>query len=613
MAAESPKIRPELDTRRAGDLLEGWKAIGDYLNKTERTVQRWEKTKALPIRRLKPEQPDEQPRVFAYKSELDAWWQERLTTKTDKEEDDESGPEIPGLDLVQRGQDTETKPPRTKRLLYVLIIVALATIGIGTWYGFHIAQPKVVLAVVPFEGSTGDPEAQSIARGLTDEMISRIGRLRPARLGVIELTRADSGATPAQIGERFKADYVLQGFVQRGDQQVAITARLISVKEQGRVVWGFSDRSEMQQIIDFEVRVADAIVSGVLGVLPNASHPGQQVNRDAYEAYLTGRALWNRRTADSLRQAITYFQQAIKSEPKYAPAYAGLADCYSLLGSAPYTALTPKEAFPQAKAFAQQALQLDDTLAEAHLSLGYAELVYDWNYPQAEKEFRRALELRPGSATVHQYYAYYLTTMGDLDRAIEERKRAQELQPDSPLINSALGEAYYQARQYDLTIAQNQKSLVLDPSYAIALINLGRAYEQKGMYADALKIFQKAVAAAPDDPALLGLIGHSYAVSGNRSQALTVVQQLQQISTTRYVPSLYIALIYTGLGDRNEAFQWLDKAYNERCEYLVYLPVEPLADPLRADPRFPRFLKRLGLTAPKMPVAAARTQFVPGA
>jgi tetratricopeptide (TPR) repeat protein len=323
------------------------------------------------------------------------------------------------------------------------------------------------------------------------------------------------------------------------------------------------------------------------------------VSHETYEAYLTGRALWNRRTTESLNDALTYFQQAIKSDPMYAPAYAGLAECYSLLGSAPYTAQPPKQAFPQAIAAARQALMIDDSLAEAHLSLGYAELVYDWNFPEAEKEFHRALQLRPSSATAHQYYAYYLTAIGELDKAIDERKQAQELEPDSPLLNSALGEAYYQACEYDLTIAQNKKSLVLDPRYAIALINIGRAYEQKAMYTEALKAFQTVAAVVPNDPALIALIGHTYAVSGKPAEARAAIVQLQQMSTQRYVPSLYVALIYTGLNERAQAFAWLQKAYEERCEYLVYLPAEPQSDPLRKDPRFSRLLKQIGLPVPK--------------
>jgi len=229
------------------------------------------------------------------------------------------------------------------------------------------------------------------------------------------------------------------------------------------------------------------------------------------------------------------------------------------------------------------------------VSLAYSALVYDWNYVEAEREFKRAIELRPGYATAHEYYAYYLTAMGDLSQAIAERKLAVSIEPRSPLLNSALGEAYYQARQFSDSIGSNQKALSFDPNYAVAVINLGRAYEQQGMYPQAQQAFQSILAFAPHDPALLALLGHLYAVSGQQAAARNIISQLQQMSKGRYVPSLYIAMVYTGLGDKDEAFAWLDKAYAERCEYLVYLPTEPVADPLRSDPRFPALLQRLGL------------------
>ena len=238
---------------------------------------------------------------------------------------------------------------------------------------------------------------------------------------------------------------------------------------------------------------------------------------------------------------------------------------------------------------------MDKGLAEAHVSLGYSALVYDWNYPEAEKEFRKAIELRPDYATAHHFYAYYLTAVGDVSQAIAERKLAVSIDPRSPLFNTSLGEAYYQAHLFSDSIGPNQAALAIDPHYAVAIINIGRAYEQMGKYPQAQQFFQSILAFAPRDPALLALLGHLYAVSGQKVAAQGIISQLQQISTERYVPSLYVALIYTGLGDKDQAFAWLDKAFAERCEYLVYLPTEPTADPLRNDPRFPALLERLGL------------------
>jgi tetratricopeptide (TPR) repeat protein len=574
------KRRPEAEPGelRADDLLEGWKAIADHLRKTERTVQRWEKNKGLPVRRLRADPAEEQGRVYAYKSELDAWWNRHTDLTLEVEPDSPARPES-GLPQVE--PKTPRKVDRLK--LWLALGIALLVAGAVAYY----LRPKIklspTLGVLPFDTPKGDADGARIARGLTDELMSRLGHLHPGSVSVVE--------------DR-SADFTLTGSVRTEGNRVAITARLVASKPQTHVVWGNSWEFERADLIPKEIEIANRIVDEVLRALSLSSEPSHPPARDTYEAYLMGRALWGKRTAESLTDAVGFFQKAIRTDPQFAPAYAGLADSYSLLGSAPYTALPPAQAFPQAKAAAQKAIQLDDSLAEAHISLAYAELAYDRNYQESEKEFRRALFLRPSSATAHQYYAYYLTAMGKLEEAIEERKTAQQLEPDSPLMDSALGEAYYQARQFDNAITYNQLSLVHDPSYGVALINLARAYEQKGMYAEALGAYHTILAAAPDDPGLLALSAHVHAVSGSPGLARTTVARLQQMRARRYVPAVYIALVYVGLGDRDKAFEWLEKAYDEHCEYLVYLPTEPLADPLRPDPRFRRLLERLGLKVP---------------
>jgi len=252
-------------------------------------------------------------------------------------------------------------------------------------------------------------------------------------------------------------------------------------------------------------------------------------------------------------------------------------------------------AFPKSKEAAKKALELDNTLAEAHVALGYSEMVYDLNLSEARQEFSLALQSQPDYATGHQFYGYYLTAIGDLQGAIRERKRALELDPVNPLFATALGEAYYQDREYDRAIETNSRSLELDPSYAVALVNIGRAYEMKGMHAQAQGVFQRILAVAPNDPAILALMGHEYASAGDAPSALKILAHLKQLSAHSYVPSIYIGLIYTGLHDLDNAFLWLNRAADDHCEYLVYLRSEPMADPLRSDPRFEQLLKRMGL------------------
>ena len=427
-------------------------------------------------------------------------------------------------------------------------------------------------------------------------MVTRLGQLHPQQMLVIRLTPGYADAPPEKLAKDIRADYVLEGGVRKSADRVVITAQLIQVAGQS-VVWGqhYEREVEVKDLLRVQDEVAAAITGEVLDNLPHNAPPAREVNREAYLAYLQGRYFWQKRTTQSLTRARELFQQSINLDPSYAPSYAGLSYCYELLGSAPYTALSPNEAFPQAETAAKRALALDNTLAEAHVALGFSEMVYDRNLPEARHEFSIALKLQPDYATGHQFYAYYLTATGDLKNAILERKRAFELDPVNPLLASALGEAYYHNREFDRAIEQNSRSLELDPSYAIAMVNIGLAYEMKGMHAEARGVFQKILGVAPDDPAVLSMMGYEYGSSGDRTNALQTISHLKRLSARGYVPPMYMALIYTGLHDSNNAFAWLNRAADERCEYLLYLPSEPLADPLRGDPRFQELLNRLGL------------------
>ena len=591
-----PDERPPelaLTDHLAEDRLETWGEIASYLGREIRTVQRWEKTMALPVRRLTGG-PDNVPRVFALKSEIDAWRRKHEVVKSATPSSEHAVPSTAGSDPTTATKKEEKSPSllqrRSVQVVLVVVITALMTIGIPKLVEW-LWPSRAVLGVRPFR-NLGEQAEAFIPAGLTEEMVARLGQLHPDRLMVVPITDAPRAARVSSPNVR--VDYILQGTVRRISDQVAITAQLIQTNNQ-TVVWGNSYERDVKDLLRVQTEVADAIVSEVFNKLPHATAPAREVNRDAYLAYLEGRYFWNRRTADSIQKAVVLFQKSIAADSTYAPAYAGLADCYELLGSAPYTAMPPRQAFPQAKAAARKALELDERLAEAHVSLGYAYLAYEWNFAGADREFKRALELRPSYATAHQYYGYFLTAAGQLQKAIDQRKTAVDLDPLSPLMASALGEAYYQARQFDQTIAQNQRALSLDPAYAIALVNIGRAYQQKGMHVEAQAAFQKILAVVPDDPAVLALLGHENAISGRRDDALQAIAKLNDLAAHRYVPAIYYALVYTGLGDRNEAFHWMDAAVNERTEYLIYLNRDPLADPLRGDSRFPALMKRVGI------------------
>ena len=604
MAAEGTH-RPALDNE---DLLEGWKAIADHLDKTERTVQRWEKSKALPVRRLKAATADEQGRVFAYKSELDAWWQEILSRAENaielRSDLDTPPPEAPNPSSENQLK-TLPSPARTS-FLWIAVPLALLLLVIGLYQIPAMAnlmnrllrpipaRGRVTLAVRPFKDLDANPSWEFVATGLTEEMVTRLGQLHPQQMLVIRLTPGYADAPPEKLAKDIGADYVLEGGVRKIADRVAITAQLVQVSGQS-VVWGRHYEREVKDLLRVQDEVAAAITGEVLSNLPHTAAPAREVNREAYLAYLQGRYFWQKRTTESLTRARALFQQSIDIDPSYAPSYAGLSYCYELLGSAPYNALPSNQAFPKAEEAARRALELDNTLAEAHVALGYSEMVYDLKLSEARQEFSLALQLHPDYATGHQFYGYYLTAIGDLRGAINERKRALELDPVNPLFATALGEAYYQNREFDRAIETNSRSLELDASYAVALVNIGRAYEMKGMHPQAQGVFQKILAVAPDDPAVLALMGHEYASAGDKPKALQIIAHLKQLSAHGYVPTIYIGLVYTGLHDLDNAFMWLNRAADERCEYLVYLPSEPLADPLRGDPRFEQLLKRMGL------------------
>jgi len=605
MGGGGTQPRMTMQDRPANDRLDSWKEIAAYLKKEVRTVQRWEKNLGLPVRRLAQ---GKLGTVFAYKSDLDAWWQasqSKIGIETDEDKLDEdpgsSGSNVlvlpPAADPSDKNAIVDSPYDRLRRLgLWSILLVIVASAGYAVWRQVKgpLLPSKITLAVRPFKNMSGDSSQDFVADGLTEEMITRLGQLHPQEMGVIRLSPAYASSSLDRIGKDVHANYLLEGSVRRSGQRVAITAQLIQVSDQTQV-WGGVYERDLQDVLRIQAEVAGAIASGVLNKLPHAQPLMRQVNGDAYLAYLEGRYFWNKRTEDGFNKAVTLFQKSIDIDPTYAPPYAGLADCYELLGSAPYSTLKPSEAFPKAEAAARKALELDSTLAEAHVSLGYSQLVYEWNFSEARKEFEKALQLRPGYATAHQFYGYYLTTMGQLDEAIAERKKAVELDPINPLMNSALAEAYYHARRFDITIEESHKALELDPSYAVGLVNIGRAYEQMGMYPQARDSFQTILKIAPDDPAILALMGHEYAVSGDKVDAQKTLVKLTETSKRKYVPAVYFALVYIGLGRKDDAFHWLDKAYDERCEYLVYLGSEPLADPLRGDPRFARLLSRLGL------------------
>jgi tetratricopeptide (TPR) repeat protein len=317
------------------------------------------------------------------------------------------------------------------------------------------------------------------------------------------------------------------------------------------------------------------------------------VNPQAYESLLKGRYFWNKRTADGLKVALAYFNQAIEEDPKYAQAYSGLADTYALLGDWQYAVMTPKEALPKAKAAAIKALELDSALGEAHNSLAFCLDGFDWDFDSAGKEFRRAIELNPGYATAHHWYAWHLSLLGRYDEAIAEMRKAENLDPLSLIINADLAELLVLAHSYDESIRQSRKTIEMDPNFALAHNQLAQAYVQKHMNDEAVAELQKAVQLSGGSPTVMANLARAYAASGKRSEAIKLLSDLKKRSNSIYSHGSEIAVIYASLGDSDQAMSWLEKSYEERFNPGVLL--RPGFDPLRSDPRFQDLVRRIGL------------------
>jgi len=384
----------------------------------------------------------------------------------------------------------------------------------------------------------------------------------------------------------------------RSGNRVRISAQLIRAATDQHL-WAEAYDRDLHDVLLVQEEIARSIAREVqIQLTPQEQAlltKGHSVDPEAYELYLKGRYFWNKRTQESTDKAIALFHQAIEKDPGYASAYSGLADCYILFGiSFDVGSLSPDQAIQQAKAAAEKAIQLDDTLAEGHNSLAYAKLLYDRDWSGSEAEFKRALELNPGYSGAHHWYAHLLMASGRQEEALVESKRALNLDQLSAIMNVHLGWHYIYARQYDLALVQLRNALELDPNYSLANWYLGWVYEAQGKYPEALQVMHKAQDLLQGNTALVADIGHVYAVSGDTSAALKVLEQLNKSRGRMYVSAFEIALIYVALGRKNEALQWLEKAYTERSDLLIYLNVDPRLDSIRSDPRFVELARRVG-------------------
>jgi TolB-like protein/DNA-binding winged helix-turn-helix (wHTH) protein/Tfp pilus assembly protein PilF len=491
--------------------------------------------------------------------------------------------------------------PGLKRGLIVALALVLSLSILSVWLFRSRGRASTgvrSLAVLPLENLSGDASQNYFADGMTDELITDLAQISALRVISRTSVMTYKGARKPlpQIARELNVDAIVEGSVLRSGDQVRITAQLIEASTD-KHLWSQSYEGELRDTLALQSRVASAIADQIrINLTPQeqaALKNVKVVNPKAYESYLKGRYFWNKRTANGLKAALAYFKQAIEEDPQYAPAYSGLADTYALLGDWQYAVMTPKEAFPQAKKAAVKALELDDTLGEAHNSLAFVLDGFDWDLDAGGKEFRRAIELNPGYATAHHWYAWHLSLLGRYDEAIAQMRKAENLDPLSLVINADLAELLGLAHAYDESIRQSRKTIEMDPNFALAHTQLAQAYLQRHLYDEAVAELQKAVELSGDSPTCIANLARAYVASGKRSEAVKLLNDLKKRPSTGYSNASEIAMIYAALGDTEQAMNWLEKGYEERFNPGVLL--RPGFDPLRSDPRFQELVHRIGL------------------
>jgi len=475
-------------------------------------------------------------------------------------------------------------------LLMLLILASVAG------YFWMKPEPHVTdsIAVLPFARFNADALTESWADGVTQGLIqnlSRIPKLKVRSLISVQRYRvSESGTLPdlRLVGQELQVPLVLTGSITKRGDLLSINVELVDAADNS-YIWGQKYERKPNELLALQEEVTREVSQRLRLDLTSE----EQAVREAFQWYLRGRIYWNRRTVADLKQGAESFEQAIKRAPNYAPAYAGLADSYNMLGA--YGAVPSREALEKAKGAAERALQLDDSLAEAHNSLAFVKHRYEWDWSGAEREFTRAIELDPNYAPAHQWYSSFLVAMGRSVEAEEEVKRCKDLAPLSLIANAHMAWVYYYSRQYDKAIEQSYKILAIDPNFFAAHRYLGLSFGQQGKYREAIESLSKARQLSGNSPVVMAALAYAHAVGGDKQEARRLVDEFTSNSTQRKVPAYDLAIVYAGLGEKEKAFTWLEKAFEEHSEYLSYLQVEPRLDSIRSDSRYTDLLNRLGL------------------
>jgi len=587
MGLDRPQAPREPPGPPPGERLESWKAIAAYLRRDESTVRRWEQ-EGLPVHRHRHKTG---ATVYAYTGELDAWW-------------NAGGARLEGVGAAAS---------RPHRRLRWALAAGLLVLGLGwavsglydRWPGRPEPGEIDSIAVLPLANLSGDLQQEYFADGMTEALITELGKVSALRVISRTSVLPYKGVKKplAHVARELGADAVVEGAVVREGDRVRVTVRLSRTRPE-RQLWAERYERDVSSILGLQSELARAIAGEIRAKVTPQEQTllarARPVNPDAYEAYLKGRYHWNKASADGLLKAKQYFEESIGKDPGFAPAHAGLADAYAWMYRRAAPSLRPpREVFPKAKAAALKALELDDTLAEAHASLAYIKEAYDWDWAGAEQAYRRAIELNPSYPHAHHWYALYLTIPRRFDEAFAHMRRAEELDPLSPQIKRAKGRLYYWAGQFDRAIAQWQMTLELEPEFPQVHYGLALAYTQKGMYEAAIAAHRRAIAVSGQGPAparSLALLTNAYGRAGRTHEARQLLVDLTERARREYVSGYDMALAHLGLGNTKEVLRSLERAFEERDQELPSLNRAPFWwGPLRADPRFQDLVRRMRL------------------
>jgi TolB-like protein/Tfp pilus assembly protein PilF len=545
-------------TGNLADRLDSWKEIASYLRRDVRTVQRWEKKEGLPVYR---HLHDKLGSIYAYRNELADWFKARQQSGT----------------------------------------------------GQQNGETKVKLAVLPFGNLSDGKEDAYFSDGLTEEMITQITRLQAPELAVIARTTAEHYNPSSKSLEQMKKDlgvgYVLEGKVRRGGNRVRITAQLIHLKDQTQR-WAETYERDLSDVLSVQADIAQAIAREINLAL-NLSEPvhpsnvqrGQgQIQPAAYDAYLRARYSLHQMTPSGISKSIEDFERAIQIDERYAPAYAGMASAYALLAIAPFDYLPPHEAMPKAEKAARKSLELDSSFAEAHTALALVNHHYYWKWKEAEAEYLQAIELNPDHADTHLWYSWLLLALGRNNDAFDEIEQGmsivQETNPHRLVaVHTTRGAAYYFGRDYQRAVEECEKAEQLDPKYFMLHFIAGRAHMRLNNYAKAIGHLKLARTGTGEMPLMDAALGLAYAVSGKKGLTAKLADQFKAAAKKRYIPPTYFGMLFAGLGDKDKALEWLEKAYEERADGLTWLNVEPMLDDLRSEAKFQDLVRRIGLPA----------------